>query len=210
MFKTCTNCNIHLPLDNYHILSIGKYNRHPVCKSCRKLKYLNKKNNTTIKTNDELLDELTCNLCGILKPVSEFYKNNANSSKCQNFCKVCNKKKIVDSMSKIDNFIKIILKKFTNKNKNKKINLDIEIIKTLLTEQEGLCAITGHKMTNIVDIKQRTDNIWNIAIMAKNNDFDLIDKDNILLVCNLVYSTKKMYKLDQNQLQNLYRNIINQ
>ena len=65
-------------------------------------------------------------------------------------------------------------------------------------------------MTHIVDMKQRTDNIWNIAIMPKNNYLDQIDKDNILLVCNLVYSTKKMYKLDENQLKNLYRNIINQ
>jgi len=207
MFKTCTDCNIHLSLDNYHILSIGKYNRHPVCKSCRKLKYLNKKNNIIY---DELLDKLTCNFCEKLKHVSEFYKNTANNSKCQNFCKVCKKKNIVDSMSKNDNFIKIILKKFINKNKNKKINLDVQTIKTLLTEQKGLCAITGHQMTHIVDMKQRTDNIWNIAIMPKNNYLDQIDKDNILLVCNLVYSTKKMYKLDENQLKNLYRNIINQ
>ncbi len=51
-------------------------------------------------------------------------------------------------------------------------------------------------MDSIVDIRQRTDNIWNISILIVDETKQIIDMNNILLVCNLVYSTKNIYNLN--------------
>ena len=63
-------------------------------------------------------------------------------------------------------------------------------------------------MTHIVDLKQRTDNIWNLSIMCNKNNLNEINKDDIILVCNLIYSTKKLYKLNENEIQTIYKNIL--
>ena len=202
MFKTCTKCNIHLSLDKFHLLKKGKYGRHPQCKSCRK-------NNKNEIINFKKITEITCSCCGITKSINYFYKNKSNINGYQIYCKTCNKIKIAQSMSKLDNYIKIVLKKFKSKNKDKKLNININDIKSLFREQEGNCAISNHEMTHNVDIKQRTDNIWNLSIMCKKNCLKEINKNDIYLVCNLIYSTKKLYNLNENEIKNIYNNINN-
>lgn len=207
MFKTCTKCNTQLSLDNFHKLNKGKYGTYPQCKLCRKL---NKKltNDKKIILKDNIID-LTCFNCGLIKPKSEFYKNNNSNTGFQIYCKICNKEKIAISMSNLQNYTKIILKKFKNKNKDKKININSNDVIKLYREQEGLCYITKHELTHEVDIKQRTDNIWNLSIIIKDDNSTEINNNDILLVCNLIYTTKKKYHLDENEIKDVYNNIIN-
>ena len=60
-------------------------------------------------------------------------------------------------MSKLENYIKIILKKFKKKFKKKKITLTSQDIINKYNDQYGYCSITKHKMTHMVDKKGRTD-----------------------------------------------------
>ena len=113
---------------------------------------------------------------------------------------------MVKSMSKTENFLKIILKKFIKKHKNKEVNLTLHGLKKIYIQQNKKCAITLHPMDSIVDIRQRTDNIWNISILILDKTKQIIDKNNILLVCNLVYSTKNIYNLNLEDLRNIYTN----
>ena len=112
-------------------------------------------------------------------------------------------------MSNLQNYTKIILKKFKNRNKDKKININSNDIINQYRNQEGLCYITKHELTHEVDIKQRTDNIWNLSIIIKDDNSTEINNNDILLVCNLIYTTKKKYHLDENQIKDVYNNIIN-
>jgi len=200
MFKICTNCNKHLALNNFHKLKNGRFGRHSRCKLCRKIVI-----NTIQKKSP---NKLLCHCCKKVKNIYQFYKNKRSSTGHQSYCTFCQKEKMVQSMSKINNYLKLVLKKFNNKNKDSQINIDVNDLLNIYRQQDGLCGITGHKLTHIVDKKQRTDNIWNISILKKN-DNTCVNHDDIMLVCNFVYSTKKIYNLNENELTAIYKNINN-
>lgn len=197
MYKKCSKCLIHKPLDDFHVLKSAKLGRHPQCKICRK-------SNKLKKNIYENVEEICCYCCGILKNKNEFYKNKSSTTGRQIYCKDCHRMKITKSMSKIENFLKLILKKFKKKHKNKRVNITVKDLLNILNIQNGKCYITGHTLTSNVDMKQRTDNIWNISIMLKKNDEKMVNVNSINLVCNLVYSSKELYKLNETELKCIY------
>ena len=199
MFKICTSCNKYLALDNYHKLKKGKFGRHPRCKTCRKL--------VKRKLTNKTINEICCNNCGLLKNKNQFYKSRSNLTGYQIYCKPCQKEKITYSMSKLDNFIKIILKKFIKKHKNKTIELSVNDILELYNKQEGICQITKHRLENKVDSKQRTDDIWNISILVKDDNKKELNKNDVYLVCNLISSTKHLYNLNEKELKAIYQKV---
>ena len=199
MFKVCTNCENYLSLNKFHCLKKGKFGRHPRCKECRKLVKRNAKH--------EIVSKICCSNCGLLKNKSKFYKSKSNDTGYQIYCKPCQKEKIIHSMSKINNFVKIILKKFIKKNKKLNIKLTQEDILELYKKQNGRCQITKHKLENKVDLKQRTDNIWNISILIKDETKSLIKREDIYLVCNLISSTKQLYNLNEHDLKEIYEKV---
>jgi len=141
--------------------------------------------------------------------VNEFYKRSLSQRGYQSTCKVCQKEQIAISMSKIENFMKILLINFIKKHKKKLIYITKEDLLNIYRIQEGLCYITRHQLETRVDIKQRVDNIWNISILINtvNEDNNKITMNDIHLVSNLVYSMKKMYNLSDDRLKELYKNI---
>uniref|UniRef100_A0A6C0LZA9 Stc1 domain-containing protein n=1 Tax=viral metagenome TaxID=1070528 RepID=A0A6C0LZA9_9ZZZZ len=198
MFKNCSKCLEHKSLHDFHILKTAKLGRHPQCKLCRKKKY------KTNKYSELNLREICCYNCGEIKSVDQFYKNKSSSTGRQIYCKCCHRNKIKQSMSKKDNFLKLLLKKFKKKYKNRKINITVQNINDLLNKQGEKCHITKHILTTNVDIKQRTDNIWNISIMIINNNKKEIDINSVHLVCNLVYSSIEIYNLSEQELTGIY------
>lgn len=197
MFKNCSKCLVQKSLNDFHVLKSAKLGRHPQCKQCRK-------KNKSNKPPELNLRELCCYCCGELKSFDQFYKNKSSLTGRQIYCKQCHRDKIKQSMSKKDNFLKLILKKFKKKHKSKNIDITVRNLNYLLNKQGGKCHITKHTLTTNVDIKQRTDNIWNISIMISNNSLIEIDINSVYLVCNLVYSSKKIYNLEENELKNIY------
>jgi hypothetical protein len=109
-------------------------------------------------------------------------------------------------MSKLENYVKIILKKFKKKFKKKKVTLTSQDIINKYNDQCGYCSITKHKMTHNTDIHQRTDNIWNMSIYANSEEKE-INKINFKLVIHFVYTAQNLYKMNNEQILNLYKNI---
>ena len=199
MYKTCCHCKNHKLLDDFHKLKLGQFGRHSVCKDCRKIK---RKSMISI-----ISDTLCCNLCNKRQSIDKFYINNGSKSGHQSYCIECQKTLIASSKSKIENFSKIILEKFKKKNKDIKVILNVSDIINQFNKQNGLCHITKHTMTHNVDIKQRTDNIWNFSVYVENNELKEITNLDIYLVVNLIYTIKNLYKLDHKSILKIYKEL---
>tara|TARA_B110000971_G_C19800850_1_gene404207 strand:+ start:118 stop:738 length:621 start_codon:yes stop_codon:yes gene_type:complete len=198
MYKTCTKCENHKILTDFHKLNKGKYGRHSVCKICRSR--LRKTNSFEV-----VIKEKICCKCNKKLDSKQFYKNKASKDGLQSYCKVCHKMKISESNSDLHNFCKKILKKYKNKHKNKIFEINYMDIVRKFKEQKGKCFITNHSMTHICDIKQRTDNVWNISINTNNDK--VIKYENFQLVIHLIYTTKELYNLSIREAYNLYSEI---
>lgn len=198
MFKTCNKCNIYKNLKEFHKLERGIFGVHPTCKICRK----NNKGNLFI-----LLESKKCLSCDKIYDSNNFYKNKNSLDGLQSYCKTCHKLKISESYSKLDKFIDIMLKKFIKKHKSFDINLNIEDIKKKLDEQNHKCFISKRELTHIIDVKQRSDNISNMAIYI-NDKSKRIDYNNINLVIHLIYTIKELYKLSNENVSKMYNEFI--
>ena len=199
MYKTCNRCANHLSVDKFHKLKKGALGYHPTCKSCRAT--IRKRNNVSV-----YLTYKTCSLCKNEYEVNKFYKNKNSNDGLQSYCKQCHKIKISDANSKLEKFCKIILKKFKKKHKSKQINITKKDLLNKYKEQDKKCSITKHIMTHKCDLKQRTDNIWNLSIYI-DDKLEVINYDNFNLVVNLIYSVKKIYNLSNEETINVYNNL---
>ena len=136
MFKNCSKCKKHLSLECFHKLKRGKFGRHPQCKICRKTK----KPKQIVNIPQSIDDILCCYDCGKLKSKHQFYKNNSIKRGYQLYCKECQRIKISQSMSKLQNYFKIILAKFKKSHKNYKIDLTVDQLMQIYRSQ-GICSI---------------------------------------------------------------------
>lgn len=204
MFKNCSQCKTHLSLKSFHRLKKGYLGRHSICKSCRKHnRSLNKVRNIDKE------QYLKCLNCGINKSCQEFYINRSVSSGYQTYCKECQKHKIANSMSKLHIYSKTILKKMQKKYHNLNLNWKInpEDIIRKYREQDGKCYISKHSLTHQVDLKQRTDNIWNISLLI-DLDKSEVTYSNFHLVIHLIYTMKELYKMDNDTILSMYKELI--
>jgi len=111
-------------------------------------------------------------------------------------------------MSKLENFMKLLFKRYNNKyGKKQTILFTVQDLLDIYNNQNGKCHITNHQLDTVVDDKQRLDNIWNVSIMTFSN-CKIIKKSDICLVCNLIYSSRKQYNLSEDELRLIYRKII--
>ena len=112
MYKTCSLCTKYLSVDSFHKLRKGFLGRHSICKVCRKNnRILKKKIKTDIRTDINI----KCNKCHEIKNCINYYINRSTSTGYQSYCKTCQKIIISNSMSKMENYAKIILKKLKKK-----------------------------------------------------------------------------------------------
>jgi hypothetical protein len=200
MYKACTYCNKSKSLDDFHILKTGFLGRNSICKLCRKEKRKNIQSNS-------ILTHYTCNSCKIKKSVEDFYKKKNSVLGIQSYCKICQKEVISKSKSKIDIFSKIILKKYKKKHKTHIFKITYEDIIRKYNEQNGKCFLTNHELTHYTDTKQRSDNIWNMAILCEKGIKE-ISYNSFSLVINLVYSIQGVYNLNNKQIIHFYKEII--
>ena len=207
MFKTCSKCHIHQSTDDYHKQKNGKYGCHSQCKKCRKnTRSKISLNRPNLQIGNDML--LCCSNCGELKQNNDFYKNKLSKTGYQIYCKQCHKLKIIHSMSKLENFMKLLFKRYHKKyGKKQTILFTAQDLLDIYHDQNGKCYITNHQLDTVVDEKQRVDNIWNVSIMTFSNN-KIIQKTDVYLVCNLIYSSKKQYNLSEDELRLIYRKII--
>lgn len=201
LVKTCKFCNQTKNINMYHIQKTGFLGRNSVCKDCRKIK------RKKIICNQKV-GLIMCNKCGLRKDQSDFYKNNSSKNGLQSYCKKCQKENISESKSKLGNFCKTVLKKFKKKNKGKRINLKVVDLIRKYNQQNGKCYITNHLMTHKTDLKQRTDNIWNLAICCSSSN-NIINYDDFDLGVHLIYTMRQVYKLEDSKIKEIYQNLAN-
>lgn len=199
MIKSCNKCYIAKELNEFHILKNGLYGRNSICKSCRS-KSQKIKNITFIK-------EKQCVKCNLIKSNVNFYINKYSNDGLQSYCKECHKIKISESNSKFDKFSNLMLKKFKLKHKNININLTLHDIKRKYDEQRGLCYISEKELTHVCDIKQRTDNVWNMSIYIDDNKKE-INYNDFNLVIHLIYTIKELYKATNLDIKSIYQKFI--
>ena len=189
MEKQCKKCSKYKRLEKFHKHKNGKFGRHSVCKICRK--------NIEKKYNPD--EKRKCNICEEILDSSKFYKNKNNKTGLSSHCKKCYLDRRSKNQSKLENYIKIMLKKFKRKHK---VSFDAINLLRVFNCQQGRCYISKHKMTHSVDKKGRTDNIWNASILPIN-DKDILDISDVRLVTNFFYSVKKKYKLNTREILNI-------
>lgn len=152
-YRTCPNCGKELPLTREYFKRLntpqGEIGYHHVCKKCE----------DNIKRNMEWRDgKLLCHCCGEYKNVSEFSPNggaNFVRNNRRSMCKECTTQRQRNHLINLENDTK--LKKCLNSRllgakdraKAHSIPLDITLdyLLDLWKEQNGLCALSGIKMT---------------------------------------------------------------
>jgi hypothetical protein len=201
MNKSCIKCFEIKDLNEFHILKKGLYGRNSTCKKCRSEFRFKRKTTNTI-------NEKLCITCNKIYKNNFFYKNKCSLDGLQSYCKECHKKKISESNSKLDSFSKIMLNKFKKKHNDLEINLNVIDIKNKYIQQKGLCFISNKKLTHVSDMKQRIDNVWNMAIYIIDKDKE-VNYDNFNLVIHMIYTIKELYKLNDLDVKIMYKNFIN-
>ena len=120
----------------------------------------------------------------------------------------CQKKRISDSLSKISNYMALLLRKFIKRNKDKKVTVTVSDLISILEKQQGKCSILNINMTHSVDNKKRIDDIWNIAIYITDEP-EQIGPNEICLVCNLCDTIKRGYNItDRTHMNDILSEIV--
>ncbi len=187
--KICSECQVDKTLDKFHANKKGVYGLHNKCKECRNK--LNRQKNYSPITNGNKL----CPKCSLVLDISEFNKDKTNKSGLQTYCKSCSTNNVKQWTSSFNGYInKIYLDLVNNQKKSNNpqtINININDIKEQYYKQNGICALSGIRMT--MDTYMSKDN----HIINKNNmvidriNYNLgFEKDNIQLVINIAHKMK--------------------
>ena len=206
MYKTCPKCNLHKNISDFHKQKGGSFGRHSICKKCRSLA---RKSIKSVSLKIQNNSKKICVQCKKNQSADKFYKNRYSKDGLQSYCKICHIKKISLSKSALSSFAKTVLNKWKRKHKEFKVEINVEDVIKKWSEQKGLCHITRHKMTHITDLKQRTDNIWNMAILVDSNKEDKTVKySDFNLVIHLIYTTKELYNMSNKGILELYKKLL--
>lgn len=185
--KICKICNIDKDVINFHK---NGTTYHPACKPCRALE----RKKTRYERPTEGVRK--CASCEIEKDISNFHADKSHPSGLQSCCKPCQTEKTKKYTSTLNGFIKKIYKDMHHnaekRAKKLEIELTIEDIHELYTKQNGLCAISGLKLTHetyAYKDKEHIINRLNISIDRINSNLGYT-KDNIQLVAAIVNRMK--------------------
>lgn len=194
--KICSDCQIDKTFDNFHTNKKGIYGLHNKCKECRN-KIYRMKNNLPLTMGTKL-----CTKCNNILNVSEFSKDKSNKNGLQTYCKECSKINIKRATSTLDGYINKIYLDIINNSKKSKNPVSIKIstndIKQLYFKQNGLCALSGIKMTLDTYMSNDFHHI-NRSNMIVNRIHENIgyEKNNIQLVCAMIHKMKNSYNNDE-------------
>tara|TARA_Y100000389_G_scaffold31966_2_gene27132 strand:+ start:2455 stop:3054 length:600 start_codon:yes stop_codon:yes gene_type:complete len=189
LYKECSKCKTNLNIIEFHNCKGGKFGKHSICKVCRKVKK---------ELSIPITDYKLCPKCNTRKGIIDFYECNLSN------CKDCHKYAISQSLSKLEPYLNMLYKKFVKKHNKKLIDFGICDLVYKYKSIVGICEISGITMEHIVNSKQQFDNIWNIAILyneSNKNSDNIIEIDDIQLVCHLAKTMKCLYKMDDGNIK---------
>lgn len=202
----CVQCLEERSPTEYHKHSIrldGYVRYRQICKYCRKKKERNKSRPIHAQIISSGVQK--CKYCHTVKPLEYFYANGCFSDGIKKYrarCKDCilidrknkfaetYKDKIRKKHSSAKNYISTLLN-HCSKRKNKEYNLDIQYVLDIYENQNGLCSISGLRMT------------YEYGATATNISIDRIDsskgyvKGNVHLVCYIVNVMKNQFSIQE-------------
>lgn len=189
VYKLCTKCKKYKPMteEYFHHRNNVKCGFCSTCKECDAEK---ERKRVRVPSFNET-GELYCYKCKTYKSVSEF--NTGSGIKCRNNysreCKECEskRKKIARASMQIDNkesFLSRLIYGCKTRALENKIpyDLDKEYIIQLYDQQNGLCALSGLKMTTLRQSGKNPENA-SVDRIIPNLGYT---KGNVRLVCNHV------------------------
>lgn len=201
----CINCLDDKPVSEYYKHSVRKdgfIRYRQICKKCRKKTKRNRSRpvyENIIKENSQV-----CLKCKNKKQLNEFYKNGCFDDglpKYRSTCKSCILIKSTDKFkisyseklkkkhSSYKNYISTLLNHSSKR--NKEYNIDIQYVLDLYEKQNGLCNISGIKMTYDYGSKST-----NISIDRIDSNFGYI-KGNVQLVCYIANIMKNNFSINE-------------
>jgi hypothetical protein len=185
--KSCKICYEVKDVTNFHK---NGTTYHPSCKPCRSIE------RKKIRVERPLEGVRKCACCEMEKNISAFHSDKSSPTGLQTYCKDCQTLKTKKCTSTLNGFIKKIYKDMHNNSKKRakdlKIDITIEDIQELYNIQNGLCAISGLKMTHETYTyrdKEHIINRLNISIDRINSNLGY-SKDNVQLVTAIVNRMK--------------------
>lgn len=197
----CVKCLEEKEPSEYYKHSVrgdGFIRYRQICKSCRKKPKRNRKrpiHENIIKDNAQV-----CLKCKTKKPLDDFYKNGCfddGLTKYRSTCKSCvllnsvkiHKKtygdKIKKKHSSYKNYISTLLNHASKR--EKEFNIDIQYLIDLYESQNGLCNISGVKMTY-----EHGKVATNISVDRINSDIGYV-KGNVQLTCYIANIMKSKF-----------------
>lgn len=194
MEKICSKCNNIKNLLDFHKNKNSNDGRMNICKLCRKI---NRK--LIIYTN--CINKKICPRCNQEKSSNEFNKDKSSKTGLQTYCKKCGhiNQKIYYTNGGINVFIKALYKDLIRNAKKRNINVYIteKNILDLYYKQNGLCNLTGEKMTfdKYMSNNSRLKNINNISVDRIDSTLDYFI-NNVHLVCVKINIIKWDLKLE--------------
>jgi len=169
----------------------GKFGYANLCMDCRKIR-----RRTRLHPDRPTTGEKCCAKCNKTFEVAKFSADKYSKDGLQSVCKKCQCVKTAVTQSKFPSFIKRILNDANQRSKKKGIVFDItkEDIEKLYEKQNGICALSGTKMThNAINDRQDDDchilNPDNISIDRIDSSIGYVN-NNIQLVCAIVNRIK--------------------
>jgi hypothetical protein len=185
--KSCKICNETKDITNFHK---NGTTYHPSCKPCRAIE---RKKIRYERPSDGLRK---CCSCEIEKDISEYHSDKSSPTGLQTYCKDCQTEKTKKYTSTLNGFIKKIYKDMYHNAEKRAKKLDIELkvedIHELYEKQNGLCAISGLKLTHetyAYKDKEHIINRLNISIDRINSNLGY-SKNNVQLVAAIVNRMK--------------------
>jgi hypothetical protein len=190
MSKICKECKLEKEFELYDVNKSGTHGYNNICKECRS------KSRKILNFKAPEQGTKYCVKCKLTLDISKFHKDKSNSTGLQTYCKDCGTENTKKWASSYDGYLKKLYKDVIHNAKKRakiiKVNITIDDLKKLYEKQNGLCALSGIKMTRDVYTTKGNNHIinkYNISVDRIDSDKDY-DIDNIQLVCAIINRMK--------------------
>ena len=176
--KECVLCPVHI--DNYAVKTLKPKdygNMRGLCHNCRK-----KLKIAQIKVGGKV-----CTKCNTYKNYEEYPSNKGLQDGFDSWCRVCRVDARYGSGQSLEAFFRSKLVKIKEDRRKISSDLTLEILITLWNKQEGICAISGEKMSYQRHRRKENMSICSIDRIDSSKGYTL---NNVQLVCWMVNRMK--------------------
>lgn len=206
--KICNKCTETKELDQFGTDGRNKDGKQGICNQCKDAAKKAKREERVANKDYKTLSEKTCNKCGVLKPVSDFYKDRAMNDGHSSICKTCKTATVYKWRKENKPKYNALAAKWRDKNPDKQhatdikriYGLSIERYNEMLTEQGCKCKICSKphdpslkRGRLYVDHCHKSGEVRGLICGACNSAIGLFNDDVDLIARAIAYVKKHKY-----------------